>query len=43
MWQGEDIPLDPSLTKLVGRRKKKGRKKEKEREEEVEGEALPSL
>ena len=39
----EDIPLNPSLTKPVGRGKKRGRKKEKEREEEVEREALPSL
>ena len=30
----EDIPLDSSLTKPVGRGKKRGRKKEKEREEE---------
>ena len=39
----EDISLDPSLTKPVGRGKKRGRNKEKEREEEVEREALPFL
>ena len=39
----EEIPLDPSLTKPVGRGKKIGGKKEKDREEEVEREVLPSL
>ena len=39
----EDIPLDPSLIKPVGRGKKMEERKDKEREEELEREAISSL